>query len=45
LERFAGVRSLKTAQTMRTVGFHNIYNIESELDAQHRRGTVNGWRL
>ena len=34
-------RSLEAAQTMRTVGFHNVYNIahgfEGEFDAQHRR--------
>jgi rhodanese-related sulfurtransferase len=44
----SGVRSLEAGQILVEAGFGDVYNIahgfEGDLDAAHRRGTVNGWR-
>ena len=45
----SGVRSLAAAQALLVDGFQDVYNVaygfEGEIDAQHHRSTVNGWRF
>ena len=44
----SGARSLAAAQALREAGYNDLTNIsdgfEGELDAQGRRGNVNGWK-
>ena len=44
----SGVRSLAAADALRAAGYKNLTNIsdgfEGDLNAQGRRGTVNGWK-
>ena len=45
----SGARSLEAGKALMKDGFNNVYNIEEgfegDLDAEHHRGTVNGWRF
>jgi rhodanese-related sulfurtransferase len=44
----SGIRSLDAGKKLIEDGMHNIYHVESgfegELDENHRRSTLNGWR-
>jgi rhodanese-related sulfurtransferase len=44
----SGKRSLEAGHVLMGEGFHRVYNIaggfEGELDEQHHRSTINGWR-
>jgi rhodanese-related sulfurtransferase len=44
----SGNRSVAAGEALRAAGFSNVYNVlhgfEGELDAQHHRNSVNGWR-
>jgi rhodanese-related sulfurtransferase len=44
----SGNRSVDAAQCLEAAGFTRVYNVlhgfEGELDAQHHRGNINGWR-
>lgn len=44
----SGVRSLDAAKALQTAGYKNLTNIcdgfEGDLNAQGRRGTINGWK-
>lgn len=45
----SGKRSAVAAEALLRQGFHEVYNIaegfEGDLDEQHHRNTVNGWRF
>lgn len=45
----SGKRSLEAAELLLKQGFHDVYNIgegfEGELDANHQRSTLAGWRF
>lgn len=45
----SGVRSVSAARALTALGYTRCYNIsggfEGDLDSQHRRGQVNGWKL
>lgn len=44
----SGTRSVAAGEALVQAGFKSVYNVlhgfEGELDEQHHRGTVNGWR-
>jgi len=44
----SGNRSVSAGEALVEAGFQNIYNVlygfEGELDENHHRGTINGWR-
>ncbi|GMR15736.1 MAG: rhodanese-like domain-containing protein [Gammaproteobacteria bacterium] len=45
----SGKRSLEAGKLLLSVGFHDVYNIEDgfegELDEDHHRSTLAGWRF
>jgi rhodanese-related sulfurtransferase len=45
----SGNRSLEAGKVLEEGGFHHVYNVlhgfEGELDENHHRGTVSGWRF
>ena len=45
----SGNRSVEAGEALRKAGFTQVYNVlhgfEGELDDQHHRGTVAGWRF
>ena len=45
----SGNRSLEAGKALEEGGFHHVYNVlhgfEGELDENHHRGTVSGWRF
>lgn len=44
----SGNRSVTAGEALVAAGFHSVYNVlhgfEGELDENHHRGTVSGWR-
>ena len=45
----SGSRSVDSAKALEAAGFTNVINVlhgfEGDLDAQHQRGNINGWRF
>jgi len=45
----SGNRSVDAGKILESIGFSRVYNVlygfEGELDNQHHRGTINGWRF
>lgn len=45
----SGKRSGEAGEALKNAGFHNVHNVthgfEGDLDDQHHRGSVNGWRF